>query len=159
MAVASMMATGLSRESPAMSVTQFADLSKLREARRAEAALARGEAPPVTEALPAGRLTTKQFNRHLAHVLEEQTKSAITKYVGDIEPAEVLDLARRVANLRARYVATALAAAGGTAPPTKAEIDEMRFMRERIEELEQAFTAVREAIANEVVQVKNVVSD
>ncbi|WP_299439013.1 hypothetical protein [uncultured Rhodospira sp.] len=142
-----------------MSVSNFADLSKLREARRADAAQPREIYQPQIEPLPKGPLTTKQFNRHLAHVLEEQTKAAVSKYIGDVDPGEVLDLARRVANLRARYVASALAAAGGTAPPTKAEIDEMRFMRERIEELEQALAAVREAIANEVVQVKNVVGD
>ncbi|MBB4287105.1 hypothetical protein [Roseospira goensis] len=142
-----------------MSVTPFADLSKLREARRSGSARPREDAMPEMDPLPEGRLTTKQFNRHLAHVLEEQTKHAITKYVGDVDPVEVLDLARRVANLRARYVATALAASGATAPPTKAEVEEMRFMRERIEELEHALSSVREAIANEVVRVKNVVAD
>lgn len=142
-----------------MTVTAFADLSKIREARRSGAARPREDVMPDVDPLPEGRLTTKQFNRHLAHVLEEQTRHAITKYVGDVDPAEVLDLARRVANLRARYVATSLAAAGATAPPTRAEIEEMRFMRERIDELEHALSAVREAIANEVVQVRNVIAD
>ncbi|MBB4313713.1 hypothetical protein [Roseospira marina] len=140
-------------------MTQFADLASLREARRAQAAASRESGARESDSLPTGRLTTKQFNRHLAHVLEEQTRSAIAKYVGDVHPTEVLDLARRVAKLRARYVATALAAGGASAAPTKAEIEEMRFMRERIEELEYALATVREAIANEVVQVENVIAD
>ncbi len=142
-----------------MSVTQFADLSKLRESRQPGGARSREEAMSEIAPLPEGRLTTKQFNRHLTQVLDEQTRQAVTKYVGDVDPVEVLDLARRVANLRARYVATSLAAAGASAPPTRAEVDDMRFMRERIEELEHALTTVREAIANEVVSVRNVVAD
>ncbi|MQX35067.1 hypothetical protein [Roseospira navarrensis] len=143
-----------------MSVTQFPDLARLRETRRAGAAAdGRGNAAREIEGLPEGRLTTKQFNRHLTHVLEDQTRHAIAKYVGDVEPMEVLDLARRVANLRARYVAESLAAGTATVPPTKAEVEEMRFMRERIAELEHALATVREAIANEVVQVRNVVGD
>jgi hypothetical protein len=140
-----------------MSVTSFPDLSSLRDPRRQAAP--RDGAAEGPDALPEGRLTTKQFNRHLAHVLEDQTRHAIAKYVGDVEPTEVLDLARRVANLRARYVATALAAGGASAPPTKAEVEEMRFMRDRIEELEHALATVREAIASEVIQVRNVMTD
>jgi len=134
-----------------MSVTAFTDLRKLREARQAEGR------PP--ERLPAGRLTTQQFTRHLAHVVEEQTRHAIARTVGEVEPGEVLDLARRVANLRARYVATALASANGKAPPTKAEIEEMRFMRERIAEMDHALATVREAIASELITVKNVLTE
>jgi len=133
-----------------MSVTSFTDLRKLREAREAEGR---------TERLPGNRLTTQQFTRHLSHVVEEQTRHAIARTVGEVDPGEVLDLARRVANLRARYVATALASANGKAPPTKAEIEEMRFMRERIAEMEHALATVREAISSELVSVKNVVPD
>lgn len=141
-----------------MSVTSFPDPGRLRDFQKRATANrdTRGSDP---DALPEGRLTTKQFNRHLAHVLEDQTRLAIAKYVGDVEPVEVLDLARRVANLRARYVATALAAGGASAPPTKAEVEEMRFMRDRIEELEHALSTVREAIAGEVIQVRNVITD
>jgi len=143
-----------------MTVTQFADLSNLREARSSGAVSNPREVRMrETEALPEGRLTTKQFTRHLTHVLEEQTKHAINKYVGNIEPSEVLNLARRVANLRARYVSAALAAGNATVMPTKTEVEEMRFMRERIDELEHALATVREAIADEIVQVKNVVTD
>lgn len=134
-----------------MSVTPFTDVRKLREARQADGRPA--------ERLPAGRLTTQQFTRHLSHVVEEQTRHAIARTVGEVEPGEVLDLARRVANLRARYVATALASAHGKAPPTKAEIEEMRFMRERIGEMDHALSTVREAIASELITVKNVTPD
>jgi len=136
-----------------MSVTAFNDLRKLREARQAADGREQGER------LPSGRLTTQQFNRHLSHVEEEQTRLAIARTVGEVDPGEVLDLARRVANLRARYVATALASAGGKAPPTKAEIEEMRFMRERIAEMDHALSTVREAIASELITVKNVSPD
>ncbi|MGB0697266.1 MAG: hypothetical protein ACPGOY_16555 [Rhodospirillaceae bacterium] len=104
-------------------------------------------------------LTTAQFTRHLSHVEEEATKSALQRYVGEVSANEIVTMVRNLSRLKARYVAVTLAAGTNSNPPTPDDTKEMRAMRERIEELEQGVRAIKEAIAHEMVPVAEVVPD
>ncbi len=98
-------------------------------------------------------LTTTQFTRHLAQVMDDQTRAALGRWVGEVDATEIVDMARNIAHMKARYVAMALAAASNRQPPTKADAQELRWMRERIEEVELAFQAVKDAVAGEMLPV------
>jgi hypothetical protein len=102
-----------------------------------------------------GAMTTAQFTRHIAHVIEDQTRTALDRYVGAVGAGEIVDMARHLGQMKARYIAQSLAVATDRKPPSRADAQEMRWMREQIEELELAFQAIRDAIANEMIPVRD----
>ncbi|MCF8481627.1 MAG: hypothetical protein K9H25_14445 [Rhodospirillum sp.] len=102
-----------------------------------------------------GPLTTAQFTRHIAHVVEDQTRAALDRYVGAVGAGEIVDMARHLGQMKARYIAQSLAVATDRKPPTRADAQEMRWMREQIEELELAFQAIRDAISSEMIPVRD----
>jgi hypothetical protein len=103
----------------------------------------------------AGPLTTAQFTRHIAHVIEDQTRAALDRYVGAVGAGEIVDMARHLGQMKARYIAHSLAVATDRKPPSRADAQEMRWMREQIEELELAFQLIRDSIANEMIPVRD----
>ncbi|GEO82770.1 hypothetical protein [Pararhodospirillum oryzae] len=107
--------------------------------------------PPVLDCR-----TATQFTRHITSELEEQTRLALERYVGDIGADEVVDMARNLAQMRGRYLAQALAVGTNRQPPAREEIEELKGMREQIDELDLAFRAIRDAIAAEQVAVREI---
>lgn len=101
-------------------------------------------------------LTSSQFARHLAQIAEDETRRALKKHVETIDPREMIDLAKMVAELKAKYVGTTLAFAGNRTPITDAETEQLRGMRLRLQELEAAYAEVTEIVSGQLVDVRGV---
>ena len=101
-------------------------------------------------------LTSSQFARHLAQIAEDETRRALKKHVETIDPREMIDLAKMVAEIKAKYVGTTLAFAGNRTPVTDAETEQLRGMRLRLQELEAAYAEVTEVVSGQLVDVRGV---
>lgn len=135
-----------------MSVIDFLSVrKKSNEAYPTNGATAKA-APPLT-------LTASQFARHLNQIAEDETRRAMKRHVEAVDPREMIDLAKMVAELKAKYVATTLAFAGNRTPTTDAETDQLRGMRMRLQELEAAYTEVTEVVTSQLVEVRGVSPD
>ena len=106
-----------------------------------------------------GPLTASQFTRHISHIVEDEMKRALKRHVDVINPHEMIALAKMVAELKARYLAMTLMIASNETPMTDKELEEMRSMRQKIQELEAAYNEVNEAVMSQLVDVKGIVKE
>jgi len=122
----------------------------------------------VSEGLPpqaAGKarhatpLTANQFTRHVTHIIEEEMRRSLKRHVDIIDPREVIDLAKMLADLKAKYIGTTLMLASNRKPLTDAELEQMRGLRVRIQELEAAYNELNEAVTSQLVEVRGVVKE
>ena len=104
-------------------------------------------------------LTASQFARHVTHIVEDEMKRALKQHVDVIDPHEMIALAKMIAELKARYLAMTLMVASNKTPMTDKEIEEMRSLRLRIQEMEAAYNEVTEAITSHLVEVKGVMKE
>ena len=72
---------------------------------------------------------------------------------------EMIDLAKMVADLKAKYIGTTLAIASNRQPITDAELEQLKNFRVKIQELEAAHNELNEAIASQLVEVRGVVKE
>lgn len=104
-------------------------------------------------------LTASQFTRHVTHIVEDEMKRALKRHVDIIDPHEMIALAKMIAELKARYLAMTLMVAANKTPMTDKEMEEMRSLRLRIQELEAAYNEINEAITSHLVDVKGVLKE
>ena len=135
-----------------MSVIDFLSVRK----KSGEAFPTQGAAAQTARAAPPPPLSASQFARHLAQISEDETRRAMKRHVESIDPREMIDLAKMVAELKAKYVANTLAFAGNKTPATDAETDQLRGMRLRLQELEAAFAEVTDVVTAQLVDVRGV---
>lgn len=98
-------------------------------------------------------LTASQFARHVTHIVEDEMKRALKQHVDIIDPHEMIALAKMIAELKARYLAMTLMVASNKTPMTVKEMEEIRSLRPRIQEMEAAYNEVNEAISSHLVEV------
>ena len=104
-------------------------------------------------------LTASQFTRHVTHIVEDEMRRSLKKHVDVIDPREMIDLAKMLADLKAKYIGLTLTVASNRTPITDAELDQMRGLRLKIQELEAAYNEINEAIASQFVEVRGVVKE
>jgi len=104
-------------------------------------------------------LTASQFTRHVTHIVEDEMKRSLKRHVDVIDPREMIDLAKMLADLKAKYIGLTLTVASNRTPITDAELDQMRGLRLKIQELEAAYNEINEAIASQLVEVRGVVKE
>jgi len=104
-------------------------------------------------------LTASQFTRHIAHIIEDEMRRSLKRHVEVIDPREMIDLAKLVAELKAKYIGTTLAIASNRQPITDSELEQLRNYRVKIQELEAAHNELNEAIASQLVEVRGVVKE
>lgn len=104
-------------------------------------------------------LTASQFARHVTHIVEDEMKRALKRHVDVIDPHEMIALAKMIAELKARYLAMTLMVSSNKTPMTDKEMEEMRSLRLRIQELEAAYNELNEAITSHLVDVKGVMKE
>ena len=63
------------------------------------------------------------------------------------------------AEMKAKYIATTLTMASNRTPITDAEMDQLKGMRMRLQELEAAYNEVNEAIGAQLVDVRGVTKE
>lgn len=104
-------------------------------------------------------LTASQFTRHITHIIEDEMRRSLKRQVDVIDPHEMIDMAKMLADLKARYIGTTLAIASNRKPMTDSELEELRSLRIRIQEFEAAHNELNEAIASQLVDVRGVVKE
>ncbi|MEQ9447831.1 MAG: hypothetical protein RLN70_02880 [Rhodospirillaceae bacterium] len=104
-------------------------------------------------------LTSSQFTRHITHIIEDEMRRSLKRQVDVIDPREMIDMAKMLADLKARYIGTTLAIASNRKPMTDSELEELRSLRVRIQEFEAAHNELNEAIASQLVDVRGVVKE
>jgi hypothetical protein len=104
-------------------------------------------------------LTASQFTRHVTHIVEDEMRRSLKRHVDVIDPREMIDLAKMLADLKAKYIGLALTVASNRTPITDAELEQMRSLRLKIQELEAAYNEINEAIASQFVEVRGVVKE
>lgn len=104
-------------------------------------------------------LSASQFTRHVGHIVEDEMKRALKRHVDVIDPHEMIALAKMVAEIKSRYVAMTLTIASNKTPMTDKELDELRGLRLKAQEMEAAYNEINETILSNLVDVKGVVKD
>ena len=139
-----------------MSVIDFIAVHRRQGGAKSEAAPS--VFPEKTRGTPAV-LTASQFTRHITHIIEDEMRRSLKRQVDVIDPREIIDMAKMLADLKARYIGTTLAIASNRKPMTDAELEELRSLRVRIQEFEAAHNELNEAIASQLVDVRGVVKE
>ena len=104
-------------------------------------------------------LTASQFTRHVTHIIEDEMRRSLKRHVDVIDPREMIDLAKMLAELKAKYIGMTLTIASNRTPMTDAELEQLRNMRVKIQELEAAYNELNEASASQLVEVRGVVKE
>ncbi|GAA0600168.1 hypothetical protein [Caenispirillum bisanense] len=129
------------------------DDDDIRDSRR------RTPSPALEALLASGYVTAPQFIQHMDGVVNEEARSLYRRFVGEVDPRELIDLARQVSTYRARYVGTALAMAQAKNPPSRQELDELRDLRERADELDRALDTIKQAAAGGLLSLKGLAAE
>ncbi len=108
---------------------------------------------------PQAPLTASQFTRHVTHIIEDEMRRSLKRHVDVIDPREMIDLAKMIAELKGKYIGMTLTIASNRTPMTDAELEQLRGMRVKIQELEAAYNELNEAIASQLVEVRGVVKE
>lgn len=103
-----------------------------------------GQPSPGGHRLPP--ITASQFLSHVEQICEDESRKALKGQVDEVDPVEVIAFARRLSELRARHVALGLAVAMEKSSMTSRSHEELGRLRDRIRELEAAFSALKTAI-------------
>ena len=105
--------------------------------------------PAASRKAPLERRTPSigQYLYHLQHDLKSYVRAETINAVIGATPGEIQRVARIVAKLKGRYLATLMDLGNSTKGPIgEAEVRELRRARERYEEVELGLTRLREAI-------------
>ena len=105
-------------------------------------------------AAPKKRLTPAQFiNTELAQV-EKDSLGILTRNVGEVAKAELVNLINISSSLKARYMIALLDMSPSHALSSNAHVDEVRQWRERYEELDRGVDMLKRAILDGTIKVK-----
>ncbi len=117
-------------------------------------------APAPEKSSPAmPMLSSSQFARHLNQIAEDEMRRAMKRHVDVIDPREMIDLTKMMAEMKAKYLAMTLTSASNRTPMTDAEVETLKGMRLRLQEMEAAYNEVNEAIASQLVDVRGVIKE
>ncbi|MBL8630623.1 MAG: hypothetical protein JNM81_13385 [Rhodospirillaceae bacterium] len=116
-------------------------------------------APAADKFAAPQSLSSSQFARHLNQIAEDEMRRAIKRHVDVIDPREMIDLTKMMAEMKAKYLAMTLTTASNRTPMTDAEVETLKGMRLRLQEMEAAYNEVNEAIASQLVDVRGVIKE
>ena len=132
--------------------------------KRRDAALSTADSPANGngtrhKANPLAALTPSQFVTHIERIVHDEVRMSLKRQVEVIDPMEIIALAKKIADQKAKYIAMSLAIAGNKGVMSAQEQTDLAAQRGKIEEVEAVFSAMMKAIAEEQVDVKGVVKD
>lgn len=146
-----------------MSVIDFIAVRRRDGSAKSEGSAAvagRGSAATVARgSAVAAPLTASQFTRHITHIIEDEMRRSLKRHVDVIDPHEMIDLAKMIADLKAKYIGTTLTIASNRQPITDVELEQLKNFRVKIQELEAAHNELNEAISSQLVEVRGVVKE
>ena len=149
----------MSRREQKMSVIDFLAARRKNNEGVTETATAMAGGGKARMAPGAAPLTPNQFTRHIGHIVEDEMRRSLKRHVDVIDPREMIDLAKMLADLKAKYIGLTLTIASNKTPLTDAELEQLRALRLKLQELEAAYNEVNEAIASQLVEVRGVTKD
>lgn len=104
--------------------------------------------------MPRKRLTPQQFiNTELAQV-EKDSLGIVTRNVGEVSKAELVNLINISSSLKARYMIALLDMSPSHALSSSAHSDEIRGWRERYEELDRGIETLKRAVLDGTIKIK-----
>lgn len=118
---------------------------------RERLALREGPVEAVTAALNA-----RQYVQQIIARDKEITQSQMVWALGRIEPNEIETMLKSLAKMRGRYASMVLEYAQSERPISKIALDELRGLRERIEEFERGLETIKSAILDGHAEVAGV---
>src|SRR5262245_25296649 len=116
-----------------MSVIDFIAVRRRTDAPKSE------EIPSFFQAKPGkapAPLTASQFTRHVTQIIEDEMRRSLKRHVDVVDPREMIDLAKMLAELKAKYISMTLTIASNRTPMTDAEMEQLRSLRVKIQEME-----------------------
>ncbi|HEX6958100.1 MAG TPA: hypothetical protein VF194_08955 [Ferrovibrio sp.] len=115
--------------------------------------LALREAGP---AAAAAALSARQYVQQLTIMEQETTRAQMVWALGRIEPAELETMVKSLAKMRGRYASLMLEYAQSERPIGNIAFEELRGLRERIEEFERGLDTIKAAILDGTAEVAGV---
>lgn len=100
--------------------------------------------------------TVTQFAHYSTSMLDDLTKTAYKRFVGDVGPEEILDIINVLAQLKGRYLAQAIADLTARRLPAVEQTEQLRALRLQIEEVTHALDALQKAVEWEMVGVRGI---
>lgn len=118
---------------------------------RERLALREGPVEAVTAALNA-----RQYVQQIIARDKEITQAQMVWALGRIEPNEIETMLKSLAKMRGRYASMVLEYAQSERPISAVALDELRGLRERIEEFERGLETIKSAILDGHAEVSGV---
>jgi len=139
------------RTEAAMAAAKPKALAEAGLSARERLALREGPAEAVAAALNA-----RQYVQQIAAKDREMTRAQMVWALGRIEPNEIDTMLRSLAKMRGRYATLVLEYAQTERPIGHVALEELRGLRERIEEFERGLETIKTAILEGTAEVAGV---
>ncbi len=139
------------RTEAAMAAAKPKALAEAGLSARERLALREGPAEAV-----AAALTARQYVQQIAAKDREMTRAQMVWALGRIEPNEIDTMLRSLAKMRGRYATLVLEYAQTERPIGHVALEELRGLRERIEEFERGLETIKTAILEGTAEVAGV---
>ncbi|WP_298728708.1 hypothetical protein [uncultured Ferrovibrio sp.] len=126
---------------------------------QAAAPLSARERLALREAGPeaaAAALSARQFVQQLSIKEQEATRAQMIWALGRIEPSEIDTMIKALAKMRGRYASLVLEYSQSERPIGNVALEELRGLRERIEEFERGLETIKAAILDGTAEVAGV---
>lgn len=104
----------------------------------------------------AAALSARQFVQQLDIKEQEATRAQMIWALGRIEPAEIDTMIKSLAKMRGRYASLVLEYSQSERPIGNVALEELRGLRERIEEFERGLETIKTAILDGTAEVAGV---
>ncbi|MBX3454503.1 hypothetical protein [Ferrovibrio sp.] len=108
------------------------------------------------DGLAATPLTARQYVQKLNGRARELAQEQVSWALGRVEPEELDGLLRHIAKLRGRYATLVLEHAQSDRPLRREQLNELKLMREQIEELNHGLELLKEVILDGTAEVRGV---
>ena len=113
---------------------------------------------PVVDANPPPRMTARQFFVALEQRAARLQSDRAMAILGEIQPAEVEDLVALIGRIQGRYVARLLEAGKADKPLGEAGFNEIRRLREQVEELQSGLAHIRLTTESGALRIRGLVA-
>lgn len=150
---------GVPEAAAAIAAAQAASLAGAKPKTLAEAGLSARERLALREGpaeAVAAALNARQYVQQIAAKEREITRAQMVWALGRIEPNEIDTMLRSLAKMRGRYATLVLEYAQTERPIGKVALEELRGLRERIEEFERGLETIKTAILEGTAEVAGV---
>lgn len=109
---------------------------------------------PIDDGNPPPRMTARQFFVALEQRAARLQSDRAMAILGEIQPAELEDLVALTGRIQGRYVARLLEAGKADKPLGEASFQEIRRLREQVEELRSGLAHIRQSAETGALRIR-----